>query len=70
MSIEELKAAVDEAMEADLFDLTHIDTEEEDIFKNPSCNDCPHYDDYLFDCKLQKCPYNEDDELEVQEILL
>ncbi len=31
MSIEELKAAVDEAMEADLFDLTHTDTEEEDL---------------------------------------
>ncbi len=29
MSIEELKAAVDEAIDADLFDLTHIDDEED-----------------------------------------
>lgn len=73
MSIEDLKKAVAEAKEADLFASYPTDpdepetdlTDEEEIHL---CSGCKYYDEYLFDC-LKHCPYREDsgDDLEGQQ---
>lgn len=76
MSIEELKTAVSEALEADLFDLTHIESDEtetdpvpEEPLTHSHCNCCKYYDWYLYECTVEHCPYIEDDELDGQQHL-
>ena len=78
MCIEDLKKAVAEAKEADLFASSPTDpdepetdqTEEKEIHHYP-CNGCKYYDVYIYDCKLNHCPYVEDpgDDLEGQQYL-
>lgn len=69
MSIEELKTAVSEALEANLFDLTHIESYETDNDSNSGivlnvCLSCDSYDENLDKCTAAHCPYKDDDKLE------
>ncbi len=55
MSNEELKAVVQEAIEADLFDNSEYIM---------TCSDCPYYIPSLNDCEFEYCALNKNDDPE------